>query len=365
LIDTDERTNHDCYNLGSYRPASGVQTLALGDHLLVFGKYERSTNLVRANAVCKVQWGDEKVSGEGVVEAIDGQRLVVDGRLLEFEPASVVKPIAPRAGLADAQVNDWVHYSATLQPTTGRYLAHSITLEPNTVTPHEDKLHAAKFVEFEPPDVAAKRDGSIKFAHVGRRFRLPANEQVDRLTRLGGSLISAYQKSLAPADPVRIDFHFYPIDGHKLSGCVSTPQGDVFVSMQAIERLPQDSDLAPILATCVAELIERQGVRMARVSELKWGMVAGGVTAGLFVPGLEAVSSTGSYYAQHLQKELQQQSARVSLDLVAAAGYAPGSAPHAWESAEAKDWPPKLEAQPNPRVSYLYRALAERERREP
>jgi hypothetical protein len=86
-VNIDERTNQDCYNLGSYRPASGVHPLALGDHLLVFGKYERSKNLVRANAVCKVQWGDEKVSGEGVVEAIDGQRLVVDGRLLDFTPA--------------------------------------------------------------------------------------------------------------------------------------------------------------------------------------------------------------------------------------------------------------------------------------
>ncbi len=219
---------------------------------------------------------------------------------LTSRPPSVSKPIAPRAGLADAQVNDWVHYSATLQPATGRYLVHSITLEPNTVTPHEDKLHAAKFVEFEPPDVAAKRDGSIKLVHLGRRFRLPANEQIDRLTRLGGTLIPAYQKSLAPADPVRIDFHFYPIEGHKLSACVSTPQGDVFVSMQAIERLPQDSDLAPVLATCVAEQIERQGLRMVRASEINLGASAAGLTAGLFVPGLgPAVSISSSVYAEH------------------------------------------------------------------
>jgi hypothetical protein len=365
LVEVSEKTNRDCYNPGRYRPAGGVHALAISDHVLVFGRYEGHKNLVRASAVCKVEWGDEKVSGEGVVEAIDGQRLLVDGRLLEVTPASVVKPIAPRTSLAGVQVNDWIHYSATLQ-SSGRYQVQSITLEQNLVSPFEDKLHATKFVEFIRPDLAAKRDGSIKFAHLARRYRLPANEQIERLTRLGRQLIPAYQKSLAPDNPVRIDFHFYPIDRLKLSACLSTAQGVIFVPSTILERFPQDSDLAPILATCVADLIERQDVRIARLAQIKLGASAAEVTGVLFVPGLGPAAAIGSsVYADHLEREMQEQSARVSLDLLAAAGYAPDSAPHVWEVAESKHLPPKMQAQPNSRVSYLYRALAERQRREP
>jgi hypothetical protein len=359
-VELKTNARYDCSDPEGFPLENTTPRISLGDHLLIFGPYDRKTETFHPKELCTKPWRPEKVAGAAVLEQLspDGKLLRVDGRVLRLETSSIIRVEAPLKSVADAKINDWVQYTASFS-SDGGYTVHEVTISRNMVSPLEQELRNSKFVTFTAPDTAGGHAGEVKFAHLARSYALPPDAALsERLTRVGGHLIPAYQKSLAPNDPVRIDFRFYPIHGIKAPDCIPTPNGSIFVPTQVTDRLVKDDDLAAVLANCVAALIEKQSLYLAPKMGAANATFWGGQAAGAFIPGvgLATIAGTAAYSA-HEVGLMQQQADRVSLDLLEEAGLSPQLPSRVYEEVQ-----PKHETIPSGHVQYLYRALAERQR---
>jgi hypothetical protein len=79
-----------------------------------------------------------------------------------------------------------------------------------------------------------------------------------RVDRIGNSLIPDFQRSLPDTDPRKIHFRFQLVDGKKWKDALSLASGVILVPRQIVERLPEDPQLAAVLADNIAEVIEKQ-----------------------------------------------------------------------------------------------------------
>jgi predicted Zn-dependent protease len=176
-----------------------------------------------------------------------------------------------------------------------------------------------------------------------------------RVERIGTSLIPAFQKALAEDDPTRIDFRFQVTDDPKHGDAWSLPSGIILVPRQLVERLPEDSQLAAIIADSIAEVLEKQTLRVIPAVHKMTAVAIAGDTAGIFVPGLGLVTAAGNYKAGRvIQHHSQQQSGRVSLCLLHDAGYDIDQAPMAWLAVSTKSAANPLPKRLPDHSSYLY-----------
>jgi hypothetical protein len=79
--------------------------------------------------------------------------------------------------------------------------------------------------------------------------RFPANIALQaRVSRVGLSLVPAYQKQLADDSPSKIYFRFYAVDEASIRSDLSCNAGLILVPKQVVERLQNDDQLAALLA---------------------------------------------------------------------------------------------------------------------
>ena len=349
-------------------PPQNLAALEPGDHLEVWGRTDKRSGAIRADQVCDLGWRKQTIEGFVVVDAVerDGRGQVVAvrgaGRLLQLTPRTVVHQDPPLRPLAQAAASDWMSYKAIRQPD-GSIAAMELGVGPNIVSERERKLREHPLPEFTPPDLSSGRAGTVRFSHLEKQHPLPADAALaERLTRVGNSVVPAYQRALAAGDPARIDLHFYPVGESKLQGCLSVPGGLVFVPTSVTERLPHDEQLAAVLATCVADILEKQTFLDLPQSEIAAAVSWGSLGVGAFVPGIGLAGLGSAAYATHLHTLRVEQSARVSLDYLEAAGYDPAQAPAVWQILSEKHGTPKPAAPLASTSRYVYEALAKRTR---
>ncbi|QHS51872.1 hypothetical protein [Edaphobacter sp. 12200R-103] len=178
------------------------------------------------------------------------------------------------------------------------------------------------------------------------------------MDRIGSSLIPEYQRKLASDDPSKIAFRFQLIDNPKFHDALTLPNGIILVPRQIVERLPEDAQLAAVLADNIACALEKQTYRLApSYAAMSTSQVASNV-GGFFVPGLGLATGVANYAsAKSIRTDLLDQSGRVSLGLLHDAGYDLQQAPIAWWLLAAKPSKSLAETKIPPRAENLYRTI--------
>jgi hypothetical protein len=156
-----------------------------------------------------------------------------------------------------------------------------------------------------------------------------------RVRQIGMQVVPQYQRDLPADDRAKIPFRFYVVDEEFQHAAIFCNNGLILLPTLIVERLPSDGLLAAALAEAVAGVLQKQaeeGRRFNRKDAAMLGVLAGGAAAGA-IPG--AAVSTGSLVGQQTAKRgLVRARGRMSLALMADAGFDPHLAPEAWRLLE-------------------------------
>lgn len=342
-----------------------------GESANVYGKFHDKTNSLTARKVVLLLPREIQVKGTAVVDRVldqDGLRRLVriDGLLVDVSAGDLKASGAPTGPGAlpklsgDLKTNEWVTYNGKQRPD-GTVVLTGATVSDNVVKPGEAKLKATK--EFDPSAVSEKdrQSGADKFFEGTNFKRIPAYKNEDeqaRIDRIGASLIPAYQKDLAKDDPTKINFRFQLVDERKWRDAIALVSGIILVPRQLVERLPNDSQLAAVLADNIACVLEKQTYRLQGIRRVMTAASTAASVAQVLVP-LVGFAGSGALALKEmsLEKAEQEQSGRVALGLLYDAGYDLTQAPEAWWTLATKPGHDPHERSAPDRANNLYQAL--------
>jgi len=341
----------------------------VGEFVDVLGSARKgkSRNPILATKISQLLPASGDIHGTAIIDLVPpadshspDRILRADGRFLRIPPTTKVKfndSLTPDTGFA---TNVWIDYHGVLQ-VDGTVVVDTASLRRNTVKNYEDKLD--KKNEYDPAAVSPDAKQSVvSKAFLGldvKRFPPhPDGDLQERMSRLGDSLVPAYQRSLAPEDPTRLNFRFQVVDVKELNEPMALPNGIVLVPFIGLDRLKSDSELAAPLAVAIAMALEKEQVRGRSARNTLTGARAIGYGAGAFIPGVGLAGDIAAGLTQKHLNELQiEQAGRVALCLMHDAGYDIRLAPIAlWLSAPKKPKPIE-EIKIPARAANLYKSL--------
>ena len=362
----DKKTQIMQGSVDIYAPRRSGGEAYFGECVDLYGKVDRKQHRVEAEKVVFCKFEPEVLSGIAVIDRIihpvvQGNLTVrADGYPIQIHPSTQIVYTASLASLSDIQPNIWIKYRGT-RGSDGIIVADTVVLLPNSVSNRERKLHENS--EYDPSAVPAdSRQNAINKYLLGpdpKRIP-PYSDPVmqARIERIGSSLIPRYQRNLSPDNPSKISFRFQLIDNAKLLDALTLPNGIILIPRQVVERLPDDSQLATVLADNLATALEKQRYRLDPAYHT---MTATGVAAaagGALVPGLGLASLAANHFSRKsIQTNLIEQSGRVSIGLLHDAGYDIRQAPVAWWILSTKLSQPLSDSMPPPRAINLYRTI--------
>ena len=332
----------------------------LGDSVTVRGSNEKPTGTLLAKVLEVDPPGSLKVDGFAIVDRVlpavaPATALIrADGYILRATAKTKIA-FADNTGSQPA-TNQWVRYAGTLLPD-GTVEARALAFGANKVTGLEDGMR--KKSEFDAAAVkeSDRQSGFGKFFLGRNAKKIPAHDDAAmqaRITTVGERLIPEFQRTLPADDPTKIDFRFQLVDDPTLQDGLSLTSGIVLISYQVVEALPNDAELASVLASDIAEIMQEQAVR-AFPGNL--ALSAAGV-GGLFVPG-GFLWPAATAVAQHVREQRrEEQSTRVALMLMDDAGYDISEAPKAWWRLSTTKIKPLYEISMPGRARYAYHVLS-------
>jgi len=340
----------------------------IGQAVDVYGKADKKTHTIHATEVVTYPPDAVKRNGTAIIDAIpadaaqgNGERLLsADGYRILITPKTQTTFTAPLTSLSDIRTNVWIRYNGK-QRADGVLVAEEAVFTQNGITHGEDKLREKN--EYDPKSV----DPSSKQSAVSKHFLGPNPKKVPpydnpamqaRIDRIGQSLIPAYQRDLPSDDPAKINFRFQLVDQPKWNNTWALPNGITLIPRQCVERMQNDSQLAELLASDIAYVIEKQTFRQIPTRRKMTAAQAAGTAAGLFVPGLGLATDVADMEASSIMlRHEREQSGRVSLVLLHNAGYDIHQAPLAWWLLAPKKPTPMIDTPLPERAAYLYQAL--------
>ena len=348
------------------RPRAGFTTadLFLGEHVQLFGDAHSAKHTFIAHKIA-TRRPPKNMTGTAIIDLIPaGQPTVpavrllrADGYLLRITSDSRLQFTAPLNSVADVSTNQWIQYSGTMQED-GTIRVTAAAIAPNTVSSEEDKLR--KKSDYDPSQVPySKSDHDLSRDYVPTYYKQigawPDAAMQARVQRIGKSLIPAYQRTLPDSDPTKINFRFAVIDVQSLPDALNYPSGVILLPHQLIERMQNDDQLATLLADHMAQILEKDDVRIHAGHDVVVAAdiigTATGIGAGI------AADVVGNAIKDHISFGLAR-SGRVSLCLLHDAGYDIHQAPLAWWHLADKKGKPLDQIDLPARAEKLYESLA-------
>jgi hypothetical protein len=331
--------------------------LQTGAYVSVRGDWDAKAHRLRATSILFRDHWNTHLSGIGVIDRLlepgSEPLLEADGYRIRITPATQTAFHGALKTLADVVPGTWIRFEGA-RDKSGILTADRADLFP----PKPAEYKAAAGLEFYdiPFRPAGSKDavrtgthpmdldmegGHIKLTFWGGWRLIPADREVqDRVQRIGSALVPGWQKQLASGDPLRIHFRFYAVDAPKMRMEFATGQGLVLIPVHLAERLKSDDQLAAVLADGIAGVMQRQTARVIGNNRAFLGGEGAAMAAAQFVPGLDLAYWVGASVAQNkIQNALREERLRISLALMADAGYDPWQAPEAWRLAVAKRLP--------------------------
>jgi hypothetical protein len=344
-----------------------LPALFLGESVEIVGDVIHKSTEIRAKRIVLSSATVARVSGVGLIDLMPANSAPAEGKLIRADGYIMLVPAAadvtfapPLKSFDDIHTNQWVRYLGVQRPD-GVVVLDQADFSPNTINHREDKLRVRG--EYDPSviDEGDAQSGASKFFRGKDIKRLPAWHDAAmqaRVDRVGKSLIPAFQKALREDDPTRIDFRFQVIDEPKHGDAWSFASGIILVPHQLVERLPDDSQLAAVLADSIAEVLEKQDLRAIPAKQKMTAASYAGDAIGIFVPGASLVPFVANHAAaRSLLDHERQQSGRVSLCLMHDAGYDLTAATKAWWMLAAKPGSDSLPKRMPDHTLFLYEEL--------
>jgi hypothetical protein len=344
----------------------------VGEPMKVSGKRNKKLKIIEAAQIEIEPIAGVEISGSAVIDSTPvaassnqhkGELLVrADGYQILISSETHVEWTTATGSLAAIHAGDWIKYRGKMD-AQGIVMASSVTVEPDVVSKREQKFRGD--YDFDPssgfpspkPDRLKEWYGNTDLSHIPIFLRSPMQARIDEI---GNKLIPAYQRALAESDPAKLHFHFQLVD-EPWRGCMVLPGGVIFVPVEAVERMQNDSQTAALLAAAVADVLERQEYRSSRFG-VPGGIEVGAGIADAYFPGMGlygAGFAAAKIAERDINARLANQRGRVSLSLMHDAGYDIDQAPLAWWLLSTKKREP-LDKTGLPKYSeYLYSVLGE------
>ena len=359
----------------SNTPIPALSLPFVGEILDCYGRFDRKRNLLLATHLTEVAHAPVNFTSGAIIEKVLSREpaavVRADGFLLHLPAASELH-FEDKLSPADLAPNQWIAYRGTLRPDGSVDVADA-TLWANRVEGREAVLRRQ---EYKPPLAGTREPQStISKTVLGVRPDSfpPHNDTQLQATveQIGESLIPAYQRILAPADPTRLSFRFQVVDAGNLLTPVTLGGGTILLPYAIVERLAPsgmpasstaEARIAAVLADSIAVLIEKQQILLHDTNRVlpTTSILPPTIFADRpFLPLEQGMATpvTEQLVDRHFFDPELQQSGRVSLWLLHDAGYDINQAPLAWwqlSSARAK---PLAELALPPRTLNLYDLL--------
>jgi len=352
-----------------YRPPQlkpGI--LRVGLEVEVKGDYDRKTGEVKATAIKAAMddsapdksvegmglaedkaslqktaqtWsGNLKAGGETLVVTSETQVLLKRSRSEKKEREDLglesdISSFSPD----DIDLNTFVYYEGVRQKDHA-ILAKKIEFRQDRAGVESDLSYMESKVTYEASHY------EVGTLHVGQKeYELfPSPEASLYLEKLGNSLIPASQRDLPEKSPVKVKFRFFlmksPFNGHYFA--VDTyPNGVIVVSENVFDVLDNEAQLAFVLSHEIARVVEKQKWTASKYRETERKQIT--------AVGLAAFAASGAApgwplltylvdkkIASKFVRGLRNQSDRVAMEYMLAAGYDPNQAVETWRVLERK-----------------------------
>lgn len=308
-----------------------------GAYVWVLGKLKDKKPVADA-IVFREDW-NQQISGLGPVNSLmeaGGERVFrADGYTIRVPASAATSFRGDVHRLDEVGAGTWLHYKGK-PDSRGVIVASSadfLSTKPGKPVEVVNGLDDYG-ISFSLPDFARHLDGRVKPGRLKSWHTIPADEALhDRLQRIGTKLIPPFQRALADNDPRKIRFQFYAVGGDDMRTFICAPRGGlIFYPRFLIERMKSDDQLAAAMAMPIAVLLQRQGIgkEMREWPAIRDQLTTAAVYAGIGYLGGFTLDMMGALPDRKIEVRAQEQIGRISISLVADAGYDPWQAPEAF-----------------------------------
>lgn len=350
----------------------GIEDLRIGTEVEISGDYNEDTNELTARKMRVDLEQFKKLKHTAIVSRIpegvqqteqgwrgafyaDGRRIIVDPttdvlfklnksekKLEEKERKKQKKEgsgtedegfeFQPLKSLAEIRPGIVMSYEGPVD-AGGAVRAERVEFMRNELEKGEANLWKSLKVKEKPPQFEQFRPGELKIDRVGKFKLLPSREVQEYVTRLGRSLIPAYQRNLPDGDPAKIPFRFYVISG-KTPNAFALANGVIVIHSSMIEALENEGQLAAVVGHEIAHSVQEHTWRLMQHHKKKlMALRIGGIAAAAFGGGgvADIMRLVEAAIRNGYSRSLENQADRVGLEYMVAAGYDPRQAPRVWK----------------------------------
>ena len=343
-----------------------LQDIRVGVELEIKGLLNEATGELKAKAI-KVdleqfrsmkQTAFVSVAPEGI-QLFDGSwagELKADGQVIRVTPATRVlfkptkreQPLAehrkqpeseaenddvfePLRSLDQVKVGMAMTYEGKRDRQSGKILADRVEFSTNDLEEGEARLWKSLRATVKPAQ--GLRPGELKIDHAGKYRLLPDDEVQKYVAAIGERLIPAYLREMPLDDPRRIPFQFHVVVDDSFNA-FATPNGIVVVHSGALELLENEAQLAAVLGHEIAHATHEHTWRQQQYhKKTRVGIALAGVVADAY--GFRSLTDLTTLVNASIvnghQRQLENQSDRIGLEYMVAAGYDPRQAPAVWK----------------------------------
>jgi Peptidase family M48/Domain of unknown function (DUF5666) len=237
----------------------------------------------------------------------------------------------PLQSLTDVGPGTTMTYHGREQPD-GTVLATKVEFTHNEMEEGEFNLWKQIKIKETPFNFYAEKPGELKVG--SDKYKLIPNQQVqDYVNRLGQSLVPAYQRAMAEANPQKIHFQFRVVQAKSFNaGCY--PMGMIVIHSDVFNLLENEAQLAAVLAHEIAHATQEHMYReMQHNKKRRTAMLVGSlVAAGMGYYSISRLlTMVNTAMVQGYGRTLENQSDRLALQYMANAGYDIREAPRVWK----------------------------------
>jgi len=310
----------------------------LGERATVYGNRNDKAHTIQADKILLNPQAFGDVSGDGIIDwaqpANTPDRLIrADGYQILITPKTKTSFAPPLTASSPITTNLWIVFHGKQRPD-GVVVADSAAFVQNSISKSENKLLDKTDYDPDSIDPEAGQSGLSRFFLGIDVTRIPPNldpAMQKRVTEIGYRVIPQYQRNLPESDLTKIIFRFVLIDQKDIHTPVSLPSGIILVPHELVARMPDDAQLAAVLALSVAQAIEKQSWHIQQNNRKFLATGIAGDIAGAFIPGVGLLTAIGTTSTGvHLEHQRQDQVSRVSLWYLHDGGFDIDEAPRAW-----------------------------------
>ncbi len=296
-----------------------------------FDEYRISKrNIVRYIVIkTKLSGGD---SYEGVYEGIKGEVATIDGKAVRLKAGTFIEGDKGFKGqkfnaFDQMMIGSVVKISGQRQADGILLVDRGKTWE-NSETQEDSKLKLTL--------QKTKKLTSVDVSFGGMKFKFLKNAGLsDYVSRIGHSVVPAYQRELPPNHPVKIDFNFFIIEDSTFNAC-AYPDGSIFIHTALLTQMENEAQLASVLGHEIAHTTyEHARLQMHKDKVInsfsiftQFAALAGVIPAELSI----LVSAFGGpALSSKFGRDFEEQADRAGLTYMSQAGYDPREAAKVWK----------------------------------